>query len=132
MYAASALRQYQQVNVQAQLADATPHRLIQMLYEGALARMAQAMGAMERGQLSEKGVLIGKAIGIVTGLSQALNRDVGGDYALQLEGLYSYMNRQLMQANLQNDPQLIREVAELMRVIKNGWDAIAPGAAEVR
>ena len=77
MYAASALRQYQQVSTQSQLAEASPHRLIQMLFEGALDRLAQAQGALARGQVAEKGLLIGKVIGIVGGLREGWTRARG-------------------------------------------------------
>ena len=125
MYAASALRQYQQVNTQAQLVEASPHRLIQMLFEGALDRLAQAQGALMRGQIAEKGLLIGKAVNIVSGLRESLNKEQGGQLAENLDGLYEYMVRQLTQANLTNDAQALQHVASLLREIKEGWDGIA-------
>lgn len=125
MYAVSALKQYQQVNTQARLAEASPHRLIQMLFEGALDRMAQAQGALMRGQVAEKGLLIGKAVRIVVGLRDALNLEQGGELAQNLDGLYEYMISHLMHANLHNDAQALQHVASLLREIKEGWDGIA-------
>ncbi|CDM41224.1 MULTISPECIES: flagellar export chaperone FliS [Pseudomonadaceae] len=125
MYAASALRQYQQVSTQSQLAEASPHRLIQMLFEGALDRLAQAQGALARGQVAEKGLLIGKVIGIVGGLREGLDKGQGGELAQHLDGLYEYMIRQLAQANLKNDEAILRQVAQLLRELKEGWDGIA-------
>lgn len=125
MYAASALRQYQQVSIQSQLAEASPHRLIQMLFEGALDRLAQAQGALARGQVAEKGLLIGKVIGIVGGLREGLDKGQGGELAQHLDGLYEYMIRQLAQANLKNDEAILRQVAQLLRELKEGWDGIA-------
>lgn len=125
MYAASALRQYQQVSTQSQLAEASPHRLIQMLFEGALDRLAQAQGALARGQVAKKGLLIGKVIGIVGGLREGLDKGQGGELAQHLDGLYEYMIRQLAQANLKNDEAILRQVAQLLRELKEGWDGIA-------
>ena len=125
MYAASALRQYQQVSTQSQLAEASPHRLIQMLFDGALDRLAQAQGALARGQVAEKGLLIGKVIGIVGGLREGLDKGQGGELAQHLDGLYEYMIRQLAQANLKNDEAILRQVAQLLRELKEGWDGIA-------
>ncbi len=71
MYAMSAMKQYQSVNTQARVVDASPHRLIQMLMEGALERIAQARGALERQQTAQKGELIGKAVAIVGGFAMA-------------------------------------------------------------
>lgn len=125
MNAFAAMQQYQTVNTQAQAAAADPHRLIQMLMEGGLTRLAQARGAMERGQTALKGELIGKAIGIVGGLRQGLDLDKGGEIARNLDSLYDYMVRRLMEANVQNDPAILEEIAALLREVKDGWDAIA-------
>ena len=125
---------YQSVDAQS-AAYADPHRLIQMLMEGALSRIAAGRGALERGETAAKGGELGKAIAIIGGLADGLNLEAGGDIASNLEALYDYMQRRLLEANLQNDPALLDEVMLLMREIKSGWDAIAPtvaaaGAAE--
>ncbi|HKM27995.1 MAG TPA: flagellar export chaperone FliS [Thiopseudomonas sp.] len=125
MNAMTAMRQYQSVNTQARAIEADPHRLIQMLIEGGLTRLAQARGAMERNQTALKGELIGKAIGIVGGLRQALDVKKGGELAVNLDSLYEYMTTRLMEANLKNDPAIIEEVSELLHEVKSGWDAIA-------
>lgn len=125
MNAMTALRQYQSVNTQAQAIEADPHRLIQMLMEGGLTRLAQARGAMERNQTALKGELVSKAIAIVGGLRQALNLEQGGELAVNLDNLYAYMTTRLMEANLKNDPAILEEVADLLREVKTGWDAIA-------
>ncbi|TRO20797.1 flagellar export chaperone FliS [Ectopseudomonas mendocina] len=125
MYASSALKQYQSVNTQARVVDASPHRLIQMLLEGGLTRIAQARGAMERGQTALKGELIGKSIAIVAGLRDSLDLQQGGELAGNLDGLYEYMIARLTEANISNEPTVLEEVAGLLRDIKAGWDAIA-------
>ena len=125
MNAMTAMRQYQSVNTQARAIEADPHRLIQMLIEGGLTRLAQASGAMERGQTALKGELIGKAIGIVGGLRQGLDIEKGGELAANLDSLYEYMTTRLMEANLKNDVAIIEEIAQLLREVKSGWDAIA-------
>ncbi|MWK54499.1 flagellar export chaperone FliS [Metapseudomonas otitidis] len=126
MNAMMAMQQYQRVNVQAQVAEASPHRLIQMLMEGGLERMAQAQGAMMREQGSLKGELISKAIAIIGGLREALDPTRGGEIASNLDRLYEYMIARLIEANKANDPALVNEVAGLLREVKSGWDAIAP------
>lgn len=125
MNAFAAMQQYQAVNTQAQAAAADPHRLIQMLMEGGLTRLAQARGAMERQQTALKGELIGKAIGIIGGLRQGLDLEKGGEIAGNLDSLYDYMTRRLMGANVKNDPAILEEVSGLLREVKEGWDAIA-------
>ncbi len=125
MNASAALKQYQTVNLRAQVAEASPHRLIQMLMEGGLSRLAQAKGAMERGQLALKGELISQSISIIGGLREALDLQQGGEVADNLDRLYDYMTARLLEANLKGNMQIIDEVAGLLRNIKTGWDGIA-------
>ena len=124
MNAMAAMRQYQSVNTQAQAVDASPHRLIQMLMEGGLTRIAQARGAMERQQTAMKGELIGKAMGIIGGLRAGLDLQQGGELAANLDSLYQYMVSRLLEANVKNDAAPLDEVAGLLRNVKSGWDAI--------
>jgi flagellar secretion chaperone FliS len=125
MNAMTALKQYQTVNTHAQALEASPHRLIQMLMEGGISRLAQAKGAMERNQTALKGELIGKAIAIIGGLRESLDLQQGGEVAINLDSLYEYMVSRLVEANVQNEPDLLDEVAVLLRNVKSGWDAIA-------
>jgi flagellar protein FliS len=123
-----ALRQYQKVGAQAQTSEASPHRLVQMLMEGGLDRIAQAKGALERNDIPGKGVLISKAIGIVGGLREGLDLENLAETLGDLDSLYTYMMKRLAEANIKSDPKILDEVAGLLRTVKEGWDAIAaPG-----
>lgn len=124
MNAMAALRQYQTVNVHAQVGEASPHRLIQMLMDGGLSRMAQARGAMTRGEVALKGELIGKTIGIIGGLREGLDLKKGGELAENLDRLYVYMTTRLCEANAKNDVAILEETMGLLRDVKAGWDAI--------
>jgi len=125
MNAYQAAQHYSSVKTQTNVLDASPHRLIQMLFEGALERIAQAKGAMKQNQISRKGELIGKAINIVGGLQGSLNDKEGGQLAANLEGLYDYIIRRLTKANIDNDPSVLDECGRLLGELKSGWDAIA-------
>lgn len=120
----AALQQYQQVKTRTVMDSASPHRLIQMLFEGALDRLASAKGHIQRGEMARKGEMIGKAIAIVDGLRSALDFEAGGEIAANLEALYDYMERRLLQANMDSDPVILDEVSGLIHDIKEGWDAI--------
>ncbi len=124
MNAVSAMKQYQQVSVHSGIMDASPHRLIQMLMEGALERIASAKGNMANNNIATKGENIGKAIGIIDGLQASLNKEAGGALAENLSNLYDYMSRRLVVANLRNDESILDEVAKLMVEIKMGWDGM--------
>jgi flagellar protein FliS len=111
--------------VQTGIESASPHRLIQMLMEGALEKLARAKGFMQRNEIRAKGQQIGWAISIIEGLKASLNKAEGGEIAQNLEDLYIYMEQRLIVASRENDPAILDEVIVLMRQIKEGWDGIA-------
>ncbi|MDZ4263182.1 MAG: flagellar export chaperone FliS [Pseudomonadota bacterium] len=121
----SAVQHYSSVKVHSSVETASPHRLIQMLFEGALERIAQAKGAMAQNQIARKGELIGKAVAIVGGLQGSLNDKEGGALAANLDGLYDYVIRRLTQANYENNPEYLDECGRLLGEIKTAWDAIS-------
>jgi flagellar protein FliS len=116
------LQQYAQTNVQTGVESATPHRLIQMLYEGALDRLAQAKGAMMRKDFETKATLLNKSMQIIAGLRSCIDMERGKEVAENLDGLYDYMIRRIVSASARNDVSIIDEVSELIRSIKSGWD----------
>src|SRR3546814_4213396 len=114
-----ALRQYQKIGAQAQTSEASPHRLVQMLMEGGLDRIAQAKGAMERKDIANKGVLISKAIGIVGGLREGLDLENQAESVTELDSLYTYMMKRLAEANAKTDPKILDEVADLLSTVRS-------------
>jgi flagellar protein FliS len=124
-----ALKQYRQLGLETQINNATPHRLIQLLMEGALERLNGAKAAMERGDTATKGTLIGKAMGIISGLRSSLDMGVeGSDLPESLDNLYEYMGRRLLEATTYNKTEIVGEVIDLLKTIKSGWDGIEPQA----
>ncbi|HCS62875.1 MAG TPA: flagellar protein FliS [Cellvibrio sp.] len=121
----SAVQHYSSVKVHSSVETASPHRLIQMLFEGALERIAQAKGAMAQNQIARKGELIGKAVAIVGGLQGSLNDKEGGALATNLDDLYDYIIRRLTQANYENNPEYLDECGRLLGEIKTAWDTIS-------
>jgi flagellar protein FliS len=122
----SALNQYNQVGARSAEMETSPHRLVQMLLEGALDKIAIAKGHIDRGEAAEKGRYISWAISIVGGLRASLDKSAGGEIAENLDRLYDYMERRLLQANVESDDSTLDEVARLLLEIKSGWDQIAP------
>jgi len=120
-----ALKQYNKINLQTSIESASPHRLIQMLMDGALARLAQAKGHMKANSIAQKGEDISMAISIIGGLRDSLDNDKGGEVANNLDSLYEYMTYRLMESNLKNEVSMIDEVYDLLIEIKSAWDAIA-------
>jgi flagellar protein FliS len=121
---------YQHAGAHGQVAAADPKRLVELLLGGAIDRLAEARGHLERGDLAHKGEALGRALAIVGELNGSLDLARGGEIAANLRSLYDYIGRRLTEANLHNDSGMLDEVSGLLREIKAGWDAIsAPGAA---
>ncbi|MGI4836752.1 MAG: flagellar export chaperone FliS [Janthinobacterium lividum] len=123
-----ALRQYQNVTAQAQTSEASPHRLVQMLMQGVLDRLAQAKGAIARKDVPGKGLAITRAVALIGGLREGLDMTNSAQQVARVDSLYTYMMTRLTEANIKTDPKIIDEVAGLMITVKEGWDAIAPVA----
>ena len=117
---------YKQVDLQTRVNDASPHRLIQMLYEGAIERLACAKGALAHQDIATKGIMLGRAISILSGLRECLDNSVDSELPDNLDRLYDYMQRRLLVANINNDQAMIDEVLSLIKTVKSGWDEIGP------
>ena len=115
VYSKSALAQYQKINAQTGVVDADPHRLIQLLLEGAIDRIAQARGALASGDTEGVGVALGKALGIISGLQGCL---------ADLDRLYDYMALRLMDVHREKSAEPLDEVARLLGTIRSGWEGI--------
>ncbi|GMR19932.1 MAG: flagellar export chaperone FliS [Gammaproteobacteria bacterium] len=120
----AALQEYQQVGTQGSVNYASPYKLVQMLMGGVLDRIASAKGHMKRKEIAEKATSISKAIGMIEGLRVSLDMDLGGKVAQNLDGLYEYMIRRLVESNTNNNVLILDEVMGLLAEIKQGWDDI--------
>jgi flagellar secretion chaperone FliS len=127
VYNKSALSRYQQINTHTGVTDADPHRLIQLLLDGAIDRVAQAKGALAGGDIPGMGESLGKAVGIIAGLQGCLDRDKGGEIAANLDRLYDYMTLRLMDVHTEKQSAPLDEVGGLLGTIKSGWDGIRDG-----
>jgi flagellar protein FliS len=129
------LAAYQSISTHGGVAAADPHRLVLMLMDGALERLAMARGCIERnqrGDTARKGQLISQCLSIVAELRGGLNPASGGQLAHNLSDLYDYLTRQLLQANLHNSVDRLNEVAGLLGEIRSAWIAIGPEVRQAR
>ena len=115
---------YQKTGQQSGVLDADPHRLIQLLYQGALDNLAKARGFMERKDFEAKGQVINKAIEIIGSLQGVLDHEQGGEIAANLDRLYTYMLERIFEASRSNQVEIVDEVTAILREIKSGWDEI--------
>jgi flagellar protein FliS len=124
MNASTALGAYKTNKNDVLIDDASPHRLIAMLLDGAIERVTSAVGAMERGEIGATGESIGKAISIVDNLRVSLDQQKGGQISENLASLYEYMTRRLLEANATKDTAMLTEVGSLLKEIKVAWDQV--------
>ena len=117
---------YAKVGMETGVVAASPHKLIVMLFDGALVALNAALGGMRSGNIAEKGKSISKAIMIIdSGLRAALDKKAGGEIAEGLDALYEYMSGRLLTANINNDPAILEEVQRLLIELRDAWNAIA-------
>jgi flagellar protein FliS len=120
---------YANVGVETGVMAASPHKLIVMLFDGAVAAVGSALVHMQAGSIPEKGKAISKAIQIIeNGLRASLDRKAGGQIGENLDALYEYMQHRLLLANLQNDPAILEEVQRLLNELREAWNAIGTPA----
>lgn len=129
---AAKLAAYRSNSAHAGVETADPHRLVVMLMDGALERIAAARGLMSHGGVAEKAQLLQRAVAIIDELRNGLNFKAGGEIAHNLDRLYEYMCTRLMQANATNKPEVLDEVSRLLNEIRSAWLQIpAQGRAQV-
>jgi flagellar protein FliS len=115
---------YSSASAHGGVAAADPHKLIVMLMDGALERIATARGCMERKDMVEKARLLNRAVSIVGELRNSLDMKAGGQIAENLGELYDYMSRTLLKANADNSTKQLDEVSTLLHEIRGAWVAI--------
>ena len=124
-FAPRAANAYAQVGLETGVSTADPHKLVLMLFEGALLSIAKASAALDSQDIPGKGMAISKAIEIISdGLKVSLDYEAGVDLAEKLGALYDYMTSRLLYANLHSSRPALDEVAGLLRDIKGAWDSI--------
>jgi flagellar protein FliS len=123
---------YAKVGLETGVVAASPHKLIVMLFDGALAAVRAGSVHMKAREIEKKGAAISKAINIVqNGLRASLDKKAGGEIASSLDSLYEYICTRLVNANLSNQPEMLDEVITLLADLKGAWEAIGNSAAPV-
>jgi flagellar secretion chaperone FliS len=127
-----AISAYVQTGVETAVPEADAHRLVLMLFEGALSALADARIKMMEGDIPGRGHAISRAISIIDqGLLSSLNTEKGGELAARMSSLYAYITTRLLQANLRAEKEGIEEAARLISELHSAWKAIgAPREGE--
>ncbi|ORM78594.1 MULTISPECIES: flagellar export chaperone FliS [Pantoea] len=126
MYGANGTQAYAKIGVESAVMSATSPQLMTLLFDGAISAVVRARLFMQDGNIPGKGNAISKAINIIeAGLKQGLDEASGDELTLNLIGLYSYMVRRLVEANIRNDVPALEEVETLLRNIADAWKEVA-------
>ena len=135
MHSNKGAAQYRAVRSHGLVADASPTRLVQVMFEHILAHLATAQGCMERikdnrplNDVTVKLAAMRKTMQLIGQLNGTLDMERGGQIAANLRALYEYMLVRLTLANANNDTRMVGEVSNLVREIKTGWDGIVTDA----
>ncbi len=125
----TAMNAYHRTALEVRAAQADPHQLVSMLFDGFFEAVSMARGALRSGDVAARGRAIGRAVSIVDeGLRAALDLEAGGPLARDLHDLYSYVTMRLTRANLSSDEAGLQECMELLQPLAEAWAAIRPQA----
>lgn len=116
---------YKAVGIKDDLAVADPHRVIQLLMQGALENLAKAKGCIERKDFAGKSSTLSKGMTIISSLQSSLDMEAGGEISDNLAALYEFMVNHLILASRENSIEKISEVMDLLLTIKSAWDQIS-------
>ncbi|ANN66836.1 flagellar export chaperone FliS [Bordetella bronchialis] len=119
---AYSVRSYADVGLETQVMSASAERLITLLYTAARAAIGQARIHIEQGNVAPRAAALSKAIRLIDeGLKQALDLETGGEVAANLNRLYDYVLRTLVEANLKADAALLESADALLAQLQEAW-----------
>ncbi|HWU66547.1 MAG TPA: flagellar export chaperone FliS [Methylophilus sp.] len=125
----SGVNAYASVGLETGDVDASPLKLIVMLYDGAITACIKAQQAMAQNDIAKKGEYLTQAVTIVdSGLRTCLDKRAGGLIAQNLDQLYQYMTRSLMEASVRQDVKKVQEIQQLLMELKGAWETLEKSA----
>ena len=124
------IRSYVQVGQRSSLADADPHKIIEVMMTAVLDHLAKAKGAMQRRDIKAKAESINRAAAIISGLQGALDHSANADFARNMDGLYDYIKNRLIEASATMDVAILDELYQLFQPIVEAWRSIPESAKQ--
>ena len=107
--------------VEDEILSASPLKLIQLLYRGALDAITSARRHLKSGDIRARSCAITRAMAIVTELSLSLDHTSGGDLSRNLGELYAYTEKLLIQANTEQSDAPLAEAERLLSALLEAW-----------
>ncbi|GFI66338.1 flagellar secretion chaperone FliS [Lachnospiraceae bacterium] len=112
---------YSQYN-NSKILTASPAELTLMLYDGAIKFCNIAIVAVEQKDIEKAHVNITKTERIVDYFRQTL--DMSYPVAEDFERVYSYLGRRLVEANIKKDKEILEEVNQHLRSMRDTWKEV--------
>ena len=109
-----------------QVTTTSQGQLLLMLYEAAIKFIKQAKVKIKEKDYAAKGILISRAMDILSELNQSLNKERGGQIAQNLNSIYLFCNMQLAQANMRMTVKPLDEVITLLDSLRQAYAQIVP------
>lgn len=119
---------YSQAYQKAAVNTVDQRKLILMLYDGAIKFLTLAIEKMEKQEHYEAHTNLIRGKSIIAELLSSLNLENGGDIARNLQRLYAYMFNELIDANLNKEPERVKKVVHLLKELRTAWQNLKPGA----
>jgi flagellar secretion chaperone FliS len=110
--------------MQNDVLNASPERLVQLLYDLAIRCLADARQANRTKDIAGRVRSVNRAFAVLVELSDGLDFDSGGEIALNYARIYDYCERRLIEANIQQSDALLAEVESLLRDLREAWDVV--------
>lgn len=114
-------QQYANNYVETAVSEASPHKLVEMLYEGVIKSLTLAKVFIEQGNYAKKAESSNKALSIINSLRDGVDLEKGGDVASNLYELYDYCYRRTIEASSNNDITILEELLEHFKTLNDAW-----------
>jgi flagellar secretion chaperone FliS len=117
-------QRYKSVDIGSRIEGATPHQLVQIMYEELLKALDAMAFATSRGDYVQRGERQSKALAILTGLETSLDFDKGGQIAVDLVAIYRETRRLAIAGGREGDARHVVQAREMIQEIATAWEEI--------
>jgi flagellar protein FliS len=115
-----------------QVMTSDPVTLVAMLYDKAVLCLKAAVQAIHKDETEMRWKNCHRAQEIISHLFMTLDLEKGGEIASNLEAIYAYMLRRLLDVDVKNDARAAEEVIELLEPLRASWKELARSSADFK
>ncbi len=124
MSVAAALNRYKNVQVKT----SSPGEILVMLYDGVFRFLGEARTCMQAGDRTRAAERISRSHAILQHLLFGLNHEVAPELCQNLQNLYLFCMRQIVEANIQQKPENIDNALTVLQPLREAWTTVVKGA----